>query len=127
MKTKIHALLPGLLGLLLTLNSQLSTFAQGTGFTYQGLLVSGTNPANGSYDLTFALFNVNSGPGQLGATLTNTTTPVSNGLFTVALDFGANFPGADRWLEIGVRTNGVGAVFTLRPRQPLTPSPHSTM
>ena len=46
---------------------------------------------------------------------------VSNGLFTVTLDFGANtLPGADRWLELGVRTNGSSAAFTtLSPRQQL--------
>jgi hypothetical protein len=58
---------------------------------------------------------------------TNTIGPVavSNGLFTVALDFGADFPGADRWLEIGVRTNGTASYTTLSPRQKLTPSPYA--
>ena len=100
-------------------------FAQGTGFTYQGRLTSGTNAATGIYDLTFALFSVSSGAGQLGVTQTNSTTGVTNGIFTVTLDFGANFPGADRWLEIGVRTNGNGAFTTLAPRQKLTPSPYA--
>src|SRR5438874_749482 len=94
-----------------------SVFAQGTAFTYQGRLNSGANPADGSYDLTFALFTASSGAGQVGSTLTNTAVTVSNGLFTVALDFGANFPGADRWLQIGVRTNGGDAFTTLTPRQ----------
>ena len=50
---------------------------------------------------------------------------MSSGQFTVALDFGANFPGADRWLEIGVRTNGNGAFTTLTPRQKITPTPYA--
>ncbi len=38
---------------------QLSTvFAQGTAFTYNGRLNDGTNPATGSYDLTFTLYNI---------------------------------------------------------------------
>jgi hypothetical protein len=41
------------------------------------------------------------------------------------LDFGANFPGADRWLEIGVRTNGLGTFSTLSPRQKITPTPYA--
>src|SRR5882672_2282502 len=113
-----------LLFLLSTLNPQLSTWAQGTAFTYQGRLADGSNPANGSYDLTFALFSVSSGAGQVGSTVTNAATVVSNGVFTVTLDFGANFPGPDRWLEIGARTNG-GAFITLSPRQQLRSTPYA--
>ena len=102
-----------------------SGLAQGTAFTYQGRLNNGANPANGSYDLTFALFAASSGGGPLNGVITNGSTPVSNGLFTVTLDFGANFPGAARWLEIAVRTNGNGAFATLSPRQPLTPAPYA--
>ena len=99
--------------------------AQGTAFTYQGRLNNGASAANGSFDLTFSLFSVSSGAGQVGSTITNTAITVSNGLFTVALDFGANFPGAGRWLEIGVRTNGNGAFTTLAPRQKITPTPYA--
>ncbi len=112
--------------LLATLLSQPSTsFAQGTAITYQGRLNDGANPANGEYDLTFALFSVVSGAGQVGNTITNSATGVSNGLFTVNLDFGNQFPGANRWLEIGVRTNGGGAFATLTPRQQLAATPYA--
>ncbi len=96
-----------------------------TAFTYQGRLTDGDGPANGSYDLTFALFSVSSGAGQVGGTLTNAATFVSNGLFTVTLDFGNEFSGANRWLEIGVRTNGGAAFATLAPRQALTATPYA--
>ena len=47
-------------------------------------------------------------------------------MFTVVLDFGTGiFSGADRFLEIGVRTNGNGAFATLSPRQKLTPTPYA--
>ena len=62
--------------------------AQGTAFTYQGRLNAGGNPASGSYDLTFTLFNANTGGGAIGGPLTNLATAVSNGLFTTAVDFG---------------------------------------
>src|SRR5260221_181087 len=62
-------------------------FAQGTAFTYQGQLNDGGNPANGSYDLTFALYGVSSGPGQIAGTVSRFATSVSNGVFTVTLDF----------------------------------------
>ncbi len=125
MKTVIIRFRVSLLALSLLGACVPDVFAQGTAFTYQGQLSNGTNAVTGSYDLKFALFNANIGPGQVGNVLTNTATAVTNGLFTVTLDFGANFPGAGRWLEIGVRTNGSGAFTTLAPRQPLTPAPYA--
>ena len=99
--------------------------AQGTAFTYQGRLSNGTNAVTGSYDLTFALFSVSSGGSAVAGPVTNSPTAVTNGLFTVTLDFGANFPGAGRWLEIGVRTNGGGAFTNLSPRQQITAAPYA--
>jgi hypothetical protein len=102
-----------------------AALAQGTAFTYQGRLNDGPSPANGSYDLTFALFDAAVAGTQQGATTTNMTTAVSNGLFTVTLDFGSQFPGADRWLEIAVRTNGAELFAVLEPRQALTATPYA--
>ena len=50
---------------------------------------------------------------------------VSNGLFTVTLDFDSVFDGNDRWLAIAVKTNGAGSYTALTPRQPLTPTPYA--
>src|ERR1022692_2685195 len=81
-------------------------FAQGTAFMYQGRLHDGNNPADGNYDERFALYDAATSGNQVGPALTNSATTVSNGLFTVNLDFGNQFPGKSRWLEIAVRTNG---------------------
>src|SRR3974377_2184614 len=109
MKTKTLVRLFALAALIATIYYPLSTaFAQGTAFTYQGRLNDGANPANGVYDLQFAIFDWAGGGTQQGGTLNTLATTVSNGLFTVMLDFGNQFPGAPRWLEIGVRTNGGG-------------------
>src|SRR3954454_9156232 len=88
------------------LNTQLSTvFGQGSGFTYQGRLDDSGSPPNGSYD--FILTVLDGGGSVVAGPLTNSPTLVTNGLFTVTLDFGSGaFTGADRWLEIAVRTNG---------------------
>ncbi len=100
----------------------------GSAFIYQGVLNSGGGPANGSYDLQFAVFDALSGGTQIGMTLTNATTPVSNGLFAVTLDFGAGvFTGPGRWLAIGVRTNGTGPFVSLSPRQPMLAVPYALM
>jgi endosialidase-like protein len=128
MKTKLHFLFSTVALLAFsTFNSQFSTvFAQGTAFTYQGQLASGGLPANGSYDLTFALFNASSGGVQSGVTLTNTATAVSNGLFAVTLDFGGGiFNGTSYWLAVGVRTNGGGTFTALTPLQQILPVPYA--
>jgi hypothetical protein len=100
-------------------------FSQGTAFTYQGQLESGGNPVTGLYDFTNALYNASSGPAQVGPTVTHLAVPVTNGLFTVLLDFGAVFNGTSYWLQIGVRSNGVGSYVPLSPRQELTPAPYA--
>jgi hypothetical protein len=102
-----------------------TTHAQSTAFSYQGRLDDGGSPAGGIYDLRFALFNAVTAGTQQGGLLTNAPTAVSKGLFTVTLDFGNQFPGANRWLEIAVRTNGGGAFSTLAPRQAITATPYA--
>jgi hypothetical protein len=105
---------------------QLSAAPVGTAFTYQGRLDDGADPAQGTYDLRFTIYDAASGGGVVGGPLTNAVTGVTNGLFTVALDFGAGaFAGDARWLEVAVQTNGSGAFTTLSPRQPLAPSPYA--
>jgi len=112
---------------LATINHQLSTaHAQGTAFTYQGRLNNTGNPANGLYDIRAGLYASGSGGALISALYTNSAVPVSNGLFTITLDFGSLFDGTPYWLQIGVRTNGGGASFTpLSPRQELTPTPYA--
>jgi trimeric autotransporter adhesin len=111
--------------LLLSLNAITIALAQGTAFTYQGRLDDGSGPANGLYDLRFALYDAPMAGTPQGEALTTGATAVSNGVFTVALDFGSQFSGADRWLEIGVRTNGGEPFAILSPRQALTPTPYA--
>src|SRR5579872_4589775 len=102
--------------------------AQGTAFTYEGRLNDGGNPANGSYDLRFTIYDSTNNPGILIAgPLTNAPVTASNGVFTVTLDFGSDvFNGSSRWLEIAVRTNGsVNAYSVLSPRQAISASPYA--
>ncbi len=104
----------------------LSASAQGTAFTYQGQLQNNGSPASGTYDLTFALFNTNTSGVALAGPVTNDAVVVTNGLFTVLIDFGPGvFTGQINWLEIAVETNGVNTFTTLAPRQQLTPMPYA--
>jgi hypothetical protein len=98
--------------------------AQTSSFIYQGKLTDGGAPANGNYDFQFALWDSPTGGTRLGATQTVSNAVVSNGVFTVTLDFGAaNFPGADRFLKISARPTGAGSFTLLAPRQQITSTP----
>lgn len=103
-----------------------ATLAQGTGFNFQGRLNDGSNPANGSYDLQFRLFNAITGGTQIGATISRPSTTLINGVFSVTLDFGAtafDSPNAV-FMEIGVKpANSPNAYTILGPRQQLTVVP----
>ena len=110
----------------LILLSPLISRAQGTAFLYQGSLNDGGLPANGTYDLTFTLYDSSNQPGNIIAgTITNLGTGISNGLFTTMLDFGGVFDGTARWLQIGLRTNGGANFVALIPRQPVATVPYA--
>jgi hypothetical protein len=102
-----------------------SGYAQGTAFSYQGQLMNNGQPANGNFDITFTLFGYNQYGFPVGPVVTNSDTPVSTGLFSTTLDFGAVFNGSNYWLEIAVRTNGSANFTILEPRQLLTPAPYA--
>jgi trimeric autotransporter adhesin len=99
----------------------------GTAFTYQGTLSDHGNAANGCYDLSFTVYDSATEPGVVAGPVTNLMVGVTNGLFTTAIDFGQGVFGGDaRWLELGVRSNGLAAGFSvLSPRQPLTAAPYA--
>src|SRR3954466_9954987 len=114
---KKHLIL-SLVSLVIICSSLFTVEAQQAAFTYQGKLNDGSVPANGRYDLQFALFDSAIDGAQVGATQTVSNVPVSGGIFPASLDFGANaFPGANRFLEISTRPSGGGAFTVLAPRQ----------
>ncbi len=117
--------------LLLTLTALLALAdvarAQGTAFTYQGRLTENGAAANGPNDLTFTLYNAASGGATVGVSNVVNDLVVTNGLFTVTLDYGASaFDGSARWLQIAVRPGAsAGAYANLTPRQPITATPYA--
>ena len=103
----------------------LAARAQTTAFTYQGQLISSNGAATGSYDFRFRIFDANSN--VVAGPLTNAPVGVTNGLFTVTLNFGATiFDGSDRWLQIAVRAFGDTNAYTaLSPLQQITSTPYT--
>jgi hypothetical protein len=100
----------------------------GTAFTYQGRLTdSAGNPLTGAYDFEFKLYDAAGSGSQVGSTVPQNDIPVSQGHFTVMLDFGlGRFTGNPRWLEISVRPGAsLSGYALLTPRQALTPTPYA--
>jgi hypothetical protein len=89
-------------------------------FTYQGFLKQNGQPVtNNALPMTFRLYNALTGGNQIGSAITQNVT-VQNGLFTVELNFGNVWTGADRYLEIQVGST------TLSPRVKITPAPYAS-
>jgi hypothetical protein len=100
--------------------------AQSTAFTYQGRVTDNTLYPDGAYDFEFRLFNALTGGTQDIAPIQRLNVEVTGGAFTASLDFGAgSFPGADRFLEIGIRTAGGAEFTTLTPRQQIMVTPYA--
>jgi YVTN family beta-propeller protein len=99
----------------------------GTAFTYQGRLVDGDSPANGSCDLRFILYDAAVDGSPVGSVITQEDVTVTDGLLAVELDFGSGtFAGDARYLEIAVRPGDSTDPHTvLGPRVALTATPYA--
>lgn len=117
------------------LSSAVPANAQGpltTAFSYQGEVQQGGSPANGTFDIRFRLYD---GPDnaatQLGSTLCFDNVVIAEGRFSQTLDFGSQFSGSQRFLEIELRVDtGAGCgdatgYTTLAPRQQLAAVPYA--
>lgn len=99
----------------------------GSAFTFQGRLMTTNGAANGPHDFDFGLWDREAG-GALLANRTFEAFPVSNGLFTVDLDFGPSvFAGAAaRYVEVIVkRTDSTNLAVAMAPRTRIAPAPYA--
>ena len=101
--------------------------AQGSDLTYQGRLTAVGTPVTGSYDFEFVLWDAAEDGDQVAGPLNVDAVTVTNGLFSVTLQFGdAAFTGGARWLEVRVRPAGNSDPHTaLSPRQPVGAVPYA--
>jgi hypothetical protein len=97
----------------------LTTFAQTTSFVYQGQLTDSSLTPSANYSMEFRLFTSADGATQVGPTVSLPAVQVTNGIFSADLNFGNNFDGTDRYLEIRV-----GATI-LSPRQRISSAPYA--
>jgi len=103
--------------------------AQSIPLSYQGRLTEAGNPATGTYQMQFRLFDTpDVGTGTVRGTVINLPdVAVMDGEFNALLDFGAAaFDGTPRYLEISVKPAAApDALRTLTPRQAITPVPYA--
>jgi hypothetical protein len=97
-----------------------------TAFTYQGELEFQGQPANGEFDFSFEIYDEESDGTSFSSPFVLEDVLVTNGIFTVELDFGDSvfLPDIQRWLSITVREgSSLGDGIVLVPRQKITGSP----
>lgn len=126
--SSFHRVLAAAAGVLSSVGAAAQTPA-GTAFIYQGRLLNAGSPANGTYDLQCRLFDASAAGVQVGTQVCADNVTVAGGLFTVSLDFGAQFGDWARWLDIRVRPDptagncAAGAYTQLTPRQAIGSAP----
>lgn len=115
-----------LIGLLLNLLPINTAAAQSTSttFTFQGRLRYGTEYVNDTCNFDFYLFDAASGGSQLGSVQPKTGVTVTDGYFTVNLDFGNVFANSARYLEArNVLCSRTSGPLNLAGRMQINPAP----
>lgn len=98
----------------------------GRAFTYQGFLSAGGEPITDACDFQVGLWDDPVAGSLVAGPLEHSGVAVSQGRFTVQLDFGDVFDGTALWLELAVKCTGEPAYTSLAPRQELTAAPYAS-
>ncbi|HSX60146.1 MAG TPA: hypothetical protein VLF18_08110 [Tahibacter sp.] len=106
-----------LCALLLAVAPALQAAPQLPDFVYQGKLEQNGAPANGNFDLGFALFDAPAAGNPVGTPISLPAYPVVDGIFSTSLAFPGAFTGTQLYLEVSV--NGT----PMLPRQPVATAP----
>jgi len=96
-------------------------------FTYQGTLSDNGAPANGLYDITFLVYDAETGGTPIAnGSVTVNNVEVTDGLFAAEVDFGVIGQifntSTTRWMELRISEAGQPGTTILEPRQKLTPA-----
>ncbi len=98
-------------------------------FSFQGVLTQSGNPVTGTRDMNFRLFTDATCTTQIGGGIYLFDVPVTDGVFSVELDFSASyFNGQALWLETRLNTTSISCLeilpapyaFSLRPGANIT-------
>lgn len=100
--------------------------ATGTAFTYQGSLIKSGTGVSDTCNFNFTLYDALSGGNVVGSPVAKNSVSISNGIFTVDLDFGGTaFDGNARYLDIQVQCTGDASMQQLSPRTALNGTPYA--
>lgn len=101
--------------------------SQTTSVLFQGRLDGASLPPDGLYDVQLQLFDSAQGGAPVSDSLVAVGAPITNNSFAIVADFGSGaFPGAERWLQIGYRSNSLLGDFQLNSsRMRITSSPYA--
>jgi len=113
--------------ILLTAVSLTAIAQVNTTISYQGELTTSNVTADGLHDFSFTLFDASENGMQIGNTLFINDVAVSQGIFTVELDFGPGaFAGDNLWLEVAVQaSSSMEPLEQLEPRQAIHAAPYA--
>jgi hypothetical protein len=120
----MHRFIPVAVGVAACLGTALAFAAPLTSaFTYQGRLSASGQPASGSFDLRFSLYDGGRSTVPLAPVVLLEDVTVANGIFNVPLDFGLAVANGQRlFVALEVREGtSTGAFTTLAPRHELSP------
>jgi hypothetical protein len=114
------ALTTGLLTCLLAASAASAAGPVRGGFSYHGQLIDNGVPADGQYDIEFALYADASGGLPIDV-IRSDATELHDGVLDAPLDFiGVAADGSGRWVEVRMRKTGSSEAYaTLSPRQSL--------
>jgi N-acetylneuraminic acid mutarotase len=128
MKRTFQFMTAALLTLLASLAFSAHAAPLGSTITYQGKLHEAGQPANGTFEFEFVLYDAPTGGNVVGPVVTREEVPVVQGVFTLQLDFGPGaFNGDARWMQIYVKNDVTGTNGVLSPRTPIHPTPYALL
>jgi len=97
----------------------------GTAFGFEGRLLRNNQPVNGTTDIRYTMWDDALAGAQKGAPVTQLAVPLTDGLVSTTLDFGAQYDGNRRWVQVEVKGSSDVSFVTLTPRYEILPVPYA--
>jgi hypothetical protein len=115
------------LAALLALSLSAAADIVSTAFTYQGRLDHNGEPANGSFDLKFELFDAATDGNPVGTPIEMPAQGIADGLLAAELNFGGAelFDGTAYWVAVSAKVAGAAEYVPIAERTAVRPAPYA--